>query len=203
MVTGAAATTSGTGSADLSRWTLDSEWQLAVDPGENRVAGAVPQVAILFQGPIDRPARTVDVTAFSAYLTLRAFEKEVRQVEIMQADILEQEFLRRTIARGEEAITRRIRAEEAERLRIEAEERAKAEAAARAAAEALEQGGAGQGGVGEGGLGQGGLGQGGSTPRTCRVRTVAPSKASRYPRRAASRHRANRTTTSCSASSAA
>ncbi|WP_181702510.1 AsmA family protein [Chthonobacter albigriseus] len=136
-VTSAGATTSGTGTADLSRWTVESDWQFSIDPGLDKVTGAVPQVAILFRGPIDEPRRSVDVTAFAAYLTLRSFEQEVRKVEIMQADILEQEALRRGIARTEEEVTRRIRAEEEARLRAEEEAR-RAEEEARLRAEAEE-----------------------------------------------------------------
>nr|WP_281379108.1 AsmA family protein [Chthonobacter rhizosphaerae] len=130
VVSSGTATTSGSAVLDLPRWRLESDWQLAVDPGADAVAGAVPQVALLFRGPIDDPSRTVDVTSFTAFLTLRAFEAEVERVEVMQADIQERELLRRTLQRSEDAAVRRRRAEEA------AARRAAEEAAARQAAEA-------------------------------------------------------------------
>ena len=43
--------------------TLDSDWTLAFDPGDNKVEGTVPQVGLVFRGPLAEPARIVDVAA--------------------------------------------------------------------------------------------------------------------------------------------
>ncbi|WP_417669882.1 AsmA-like C-terminal region-containing protein [Roseibium sp.] len=143
----------GSAEADFTAWTLKSDFSLKVDPGENAVTGADPQVGLLFSGPLEAPERRVDITPFTAYLTLRAFEQEVERVEKLQAEILERDRLLREIKRqkedrarreqeAEEALEREVlEAEEAaERARREADEaaaKAEAEATARAEAERL------------------------------------------------------------------
>ncbi len=127
------ATTLGGASIDLGAMTLDSSWTLAVDPGpEERVAGAEPQVAIAFTGPLADPTRRIDATGLTGYLTVRAFEREVRRIEEMQADILEKERFAREARRLRELEARRERERKAA---AEAEARRKAEDAARRKAE--------------------------------------------------------------------
>ncbi|ADZ69795.1 AsmA family protein [Polymorphum gilvum] len=104
----------GSAQINLNDWTLESDLSLRVDPGTDTVAGAEPQVAILFSGPIDAPARRIDITPFTAYLTLRAFEQEVERVEKLQAEILERDRLVRELKRLREVAALRQRdAEEA------------------------------------------------------------------------------------------
>jgi len=94
---------------DLERNRLKSDWTMKIDPGENRVTGAEPQVGLVFEGPIGDPHRRIDIAPLTAYLTLRAFELKVREIEIMQADILERErFVRniRLARRGADAIAK-------------------------------------------------------------------------------------------------
>jgi uncharacterized protein involved in outer membrane biogenesis len=119
----------GSAEVDLGTYDLDADFSLKVDPGEDAVTGAEPQVGLLFQGPVDVPARRVDIAPFTAYLTLRAFEQEVERVEKLQAEILERDRLMRELKRQREAEARRVRlAEEAarqaeeERLRLQEEE---------------------------------------------------------------------------------
>ncbi len=117
----------GSAQLDLNTYDLDADFSLKVDPGENAVTGAEPQIGLLFEGPVEAPARSVDITPFTAYLTLRAFEQEVERVERLQAEILERDRLTRELKRQSEAKVRR------EREAIEAA--AAAEAAAQAAEE--------------------------------------------------------------------
>lgn len=122
----------GSGEVDLRTYDLDADFSLKVDPGEDAVTGAEPQVGLLFEGPIEGPARRVDIAPFTAYLTLRAFEQEVERVEKLQAEILERDRLVRELKRQRQARDRRVReaeaaalaAEELERLRLEEEARA-------------------------------------------------------------------------------
>ncbi|WP_299473576.1 AsmA family protein [uncultured Roseibium sp.] len=122
----------GSGELDLRSYDLDADFSLKVDPGEDAVTGAEPQVGLLFEGPVDAPARRVDIAPFTAYLTLRAFEQEVERVEKLQAEILERDRIVRELKRQRQARDRRVReaeaaalaAEELERLRIEEEARA-------------------------------------------------------------------------------
>jgi uncharacterized protein involved in outer membrane biogenesis len=76
---------------DLEKMTLRSQWTLKVDPGADKVAGAEPQVGLQFSGPIGAPSRQIDVAPLTAFLTLRAYELEVRRIEIMQETRLERE----------------------------------------------------------------------------------------------------------------
>jgi len=127
VVDAEAADVFGSAEADLNTFELDSDFSVRVDPGENAVTGAEPQVGLLFQGVIDDPDRQVDVTPFTAYLTLRAFEREVERVERLQAEILERDRLVREMRRLREDQRRAER--EAEAAAQAAEEAASEEAA--------------------------------------------------------------------------
>jgi hypothetical protein len=126
----------GSAQLDLNTYDLDADFSLKVDPGENAVTGAEPQIGLLFQGAVETPVRSVDITPFTAYLTLRAFEQEVERVERLQAEILERDRLTRELKRQSEAKARReqdaieaaaaaeaaAQAAEEERLRLEKEQ---------------------------------------------------------------------------------
>jgi len=119
----------GSAEVDLGSYDLDADFSLKVDPGEEAVTGAEPQVGLLFQGQVDGPDRNIDIAPFTAYLTLRAFEQEVERVEKLQAEILERDRLVRELRAQREAASLRVRlaaeaaqrAEE-ERLRLEQEQ---------------------------------------------------------------------------------
>jgi uncharacterized protein involved in outer membrane biogenesis len=116
---GAAATVSGSAALDLARLTLQADTTIRVTPDkDDQVAGAAPQVAVAFAGPVDQPRRSVDVAPFTAYLTIRAFEREVRRVEALQEEIIERDRFARELRRLREERQRRER-EEAERLERE------------------------------------------------------------------------------------
>lgn len=122
----------GSAEVDLTDLDLDADFSLKVDPGEDAVTGAEPQVGLLFSGPVDAPTRRVDIAPFTAYLTLRAFEQEVERVEKLQSEILERDRLVREMTFQTEAADRRqrlaeeeaARAAEEERLRLEQENQA-------------------------------------------------------------------------------
>lgn len=135
------ATAFGTAQIDLERWQVDSDWSLKVDPGENAVTGAEPQVGLVFRGSLDAPQRSVDIAPLTAFLTLRAFEQEVRRVEKLQADILERDRFLRELRKLRQEKQRRAReaaeaAEENTRNADEAQARSDAEEEARRKAEA-------------------------------------------------------------------
>ncbi|MCC2112951.1 MAG: AsmA family protein, partial [Hyphomicrobiales bacterium] len=133
----ASATTLGGASVDLNTMTLESDWTLEVDPGEEeRVSGATPQVGLTFRGPLTTPQRRIDVAPLTGYLTVRAFEQEVRRIEALQADILEKQRLARELRRFRQDAARRAReAEEEVRRKTEEEARRKVEEARRKAEE--------------------------------------------------------------------
>ncbi|WP_280139915.1 AsmA family protein [Afifella marina] len=138
------ATVLGNASIYLNRMELSSDWSLKVDPGQDAVTGAQPEVGIVFSGPLADPGRHIDITPFLGFLTVRAFEQEVERVEKLQAEILEGERLRRELKRQREAEQRQEREKAAqaaaEKAAAEkaAAEKAAAEEAARQAEEATE-----------------------------------------------------------------
>lgn len=141
--------TAANANADLS---ADAELALADErmtasatvhfrPGDEALAGAEPQVRLDYQGLLDAPGMSMDVTDLANFLSLRAFERERRRVEILQANVLEKQRLRREVAlykaNAAARAAEKLRMEEEARLRaLAAEMRAKqqAEEAARAAA---------------------------------------------------------------------
>ncbi|MCA1298940.1 AsmA family protein [Stappia indica] len=104
----------GSAQVDLEEKTLQSDFALKVEAGEEAVTGAEPEVGLVFSGDLAAPSRTIDITPFTAFLTLRAFEQEVRRVEELQAEITERDRLMRELRRAREEKRRRER-EEAER----------------------------------------------------------------------------------------
>ncbi len=130
----------GSSEVNLNDWTLNGDFSVKVDPGENAVTGAEPQVGMVFSGPVEAPVRTVDISPFTAFLTLRAFEQEVQRVEKLQAEILERDRLLREMKRiKHERVRRKREAEEAAARAAEEAARA-AEAAADAAATGADAG---------------------------------------------------------------
>ncbi|MCX5516945.1 AsmA family protein [Kaistia defluvii] len=130
------ATMVGGATIDLNADTIDSQWTLTIDPGEDRVSGAIPQVGLVFSGPLDAPTRRIDVAPLAGFLSVRAFEREVERIEKLQAEILEKEKLNRLVRFAREDDQRRSdAARKAEEARQAAEAAAK-QAAEKAAAEA-------------------------------------------------------------------
>lgn len=86
------------------------------------------------------PGKTMDVTDITSFLSLRAFERERRRVERLQAVVLEKQRLRREVALYRFNDAERIKAAEIEKQRQAEEERLRAlaqkAAAEKAAAEA-------------------------------------------------------------------
>jgi hypothetical protein len=99
----------GGAQVDLKEKTLQSEIALKVEPGENAVTGAEPQVGLVFSGALAAPERGIDIAPFTAFLTLRAFEQEVRRVEDLQAEIGERDRLMRELRRQREIERRKER----------------------------------------------------------------------------------------------
>jgi hypothetical protein len=117
---------------NLTTGRLEADGRLAFDPKSEAVAGATPEVDVSWTGPANDPQFEVTPRGLSGYFSLRAFEREQRRVELLQARILERQRLRREV-RYYEAL---LAASEAEKARIRAEEQA---AAAAEAAQARER----------------------------------------------------------------
>lgn len=116
---------------DLLEQTVDGNLNVTFNPGQDAQAGGDPAVRLLYSGPLATPSVSTDVSAMSGYLSLRAFEKERRRVETLQANILEKQRLRREAAlytaRAAERQAAKEKAEAEEKARLEEEARVKAE----------------------------------------------------------------------------
>ncbi|MCA1867459.1 AsmA family protein [Agrobacterium genomosp. 3] len=128
-------TLAGDATVDIAASTLNGDLDLLFNPGTEAVAGADPSLRLNYNGPLAAPALTIDVSTLSNYLSLRAFEKERRRVEAMQASVLEKQRLRREVALYRSQAAER----QAEKERAEAEAKAKAEEEARLKAAAEER----------------------------------------------------------------
>ena len=111
---------------DLPQMTLKGTVNLNVDAAlvdKTPVKGSSPEIALTFEGPLDQPARSLDLQVLLSYLSVRRFEQEAQRIKILQADILEKQRLSR--------YARWISAEEEreQQAAIEAEERRKAQEA--------------------------------------------------------------------------
>ncbi len=133
------ATLMAEGRIDLATLRTESAFRLTFDPGVEALAGTDPSVTIGIAGLVSDPGQTIDAAALANYLSVRAFERERRKVELLQAGVLEKQRLRREIALLAERIARREDAARAaaaaEEARVRAEEAAEAEAARVAAEE--------------------------------------------------------------------
>lgn len=120
---------------DLVEDAIDAALNLTYDAGDEALPGGDPALTLAYSGPLAAPVETINVSAMSSYLSLRAFEKERRRVETLQASVLEKQRLRREVSlyvfEGNE---RRIAAEKAA-----AEARAREVEEARQRAQALER----------------------------------------------------------------
>ncbi|MBB4953260.1 hypothetical protein H4S14_001473 [Agrobacterium vitis] len=83
---------------DLASKTLDAALTVAFDAGDAVEAGSAPTIRLLLSGPVDAPVSTLDASEMASYLSLRAFERERRRIETLQANVLEKQRLRREVA---------------------------------------------------------------------------------------------------------
>jgi large subunit ribosomal protein L24 len=73
-----------TGNVDLSEQKLTARMALSGQDASQAAADR-PAVSVFVTGPIANPKRTVDVSALTAWLTLRAVELQSKQIEAMEA----------------------------------------------------------------------------------------------------------------------
>ncbi|MCD2173172.1 AsmA family protein [Rhizobium sp. C4] len=122
------------GSVGLAEGVIRADLRAAYAAGTDDVAGATPALVMRFGGTLASPTSSIDATELANYLSLRAFERERRKADLLQARLAERQRLRR------EALYYRSLDDAREKARIEAEKKAEAErlaeeAAAKAAAE--------------------------------------------------------------------
>ncbi|MGE7368261.1 AsmA family protein [Neorhizobium sp. NPDC001467] len=119
--------------------TMAGDIAISFDAGDEALAGGDAALRLVYAGAIDAPTQTVDVGDMANFLSLRAFEKERRRVETLQASVLEKQRLRREAAlysfRENERRIAHQKAEAEERARLEEEARLAAEQEQRRLAE--------------------------------------------------------------------
>jgi uncharacterized protein involved in outer membrane biogenesis len=75
------------GIVDLADWALDARLTLsATAVAATEPAGGRPEVFLALKGPIGSPSRTLDVAAFSGWLTLRAVERQSKRLELLESE---------------------------------------------------------------------------------------------------------------------
>ncbi|MCR9135544.1 MAG: AsmA family protein [Alphaproteobacteria bacterium] len=110
---------------DLPERAINARFDLEFDPETEALTGAAPAINLAFLGPVAEPDRMIDASELSNFLSLRAYERERRRVETLQAVVLESQRLRREVALSRERAQKRQTAlerfekEEAERQAIE------------------------------------------------------------------------------------
>jgi hypothetical protein len=133
---------SGQARIELSEQTLRGEIAATYEAGDEGLAGGDPTVRWVYSGALAEPRVAFDIAPLANFLSLRAFERERRRVEALQASVLEKQRLRREVALyrflADERQAAREKAEAEERARREEEERLRAEAAVRAERERAE-----------------------------------------------------------------
>ncbi|MER0237110.1 AsmA family protein [Fulvimarina sp. MAC8] len=83
------------GRLDLASFDLDADLRLDIDPGDEAVEGAQPEVRYALQGPVDAPLLDRNDSVLANYLAVRALEREQARVEAMQERLEETLRLRR------------------------------------------------------------------------------------------------------------
>jgi large subunit ribosomal protein L24 len=69
------------GNLDLTNGSLDARLVLS---GDNQVAGARPDIFMALKGLLSAPKRSIDVSALTGWLTLRAVDNQTRQIRELE-----------------------------------------------------------------------------------------------------------------------
>jgi large subunit ribosomal protein L24 len=72
---------SAVGTLDLTDGVIDARLVLS---GRNEAAGARPDIFLAVKGPVQAPTRTIDVSALTGWLTLRAVENQTRRLRAIE-----------------------------------------------------------------------------------------------------------------------
>jgi large subunit ribosomal protein L24 len=71
-----------TGNLDLTDGSIDARLVLS---GSSKAAGSRPDIFMALKGPVAAPSRSVDVSALTGWLTLRAVENQARKLRAIEA----------------------------------------------------------------------------------------------------------------------
>ncbi len=129
---------------DLRTLTVDQTLDMASRTTPPQWTDPNPRVRIVWSGPLQKPARSIDAAQFVNGLSARSIQRESARIDALNADIRERAMFNRRWRMDEwrrqrdvEIRTFTIEQERLEKLRIEAERRAEAERVARERQEQL------------------------------------------------------------------
>jgi hypothetical protein len=74
------------GSVDLAAAAIDARLTLSQAPAANALIAARPELSVAVKGPLSAPKRTLDMSALTSWLTLRATELQTRRIEAIEAN---------------------------------------------------------------------------------------------------------------------
>ena len=74
------------GAFDLGTGAVDARMTLSAPPPAHALIGLRPELSVALKGPLAAPARTLDVSALTGWLTLRAAELQTRRLESIEAN---------------------------------------------------------------------------------------------------------------------
>ena len=74
------------GTLDLAQAAIDARLALSIRPPPAGLIGMRPELAVVLKGPLAAPQRTIDISALSGWLALRAAELQTRRLELLEAN---------------------------------------------------------------------------------------------------------------------
>ncbi|HMG80188.1 MAG TPA: AsmA family protein [Xanthobacteraceae bacterium] len=74
------------GALDLNTGTVDARMTLTAPPPAHALIRIQPELAVMLKGPLAAPARSLDVSALTGWLALRAAELQSRRLESIEAN---------------------------------------------------------------------------------------------------------------------
>ena len=74
------------GALDLNSGSVDARMTLSAPPPAHALIRIPPELAVALKGPLAAPSRTLDVSALTGWLTLRAAELQTRRLESIEAN---------------------------------------------------------------------------------------------------------------------
>jgi large subunit ribosomal protein L24 len=74
------------GALDLASGALDARMTLSAPPPAGALIRLRPELSVALKGPLAAPQRTLDLTALTGWLTLRAAELQTRRLESIEAN---------------------------------------------------------------------------------------------------------------------
>ncbi|MGA2412063.1 MAG: hypothetical protein ABSG46_16975, partial [Candidatus Binataceae bacterium] len=74
------------GALDLGTVAIDARLTLSGEPPPHALIRARPELAITLNGPLTAPARSLDISALTGWLALRAAELQTRRLESLEAN---------------------------------------------------------------------------------------------------------------------